>query len=93
MWPGSGGQEVLGGGGSISHGVSAGMSVSTWKCQSHSLAPFSAATPSAAMPSRAPIAPVLVGNGSEPGPEVVIGGIYLIHRPQQPSRESRLSRS
>ena len=41
------------------------------------------------MPSRAPIAPNMIGNGSVSGIDVVTGEVYLIHRSQQASRKSR----
>ena len=43
-----------------------------------------------AMPTRPAVAPILVQQAEAPGKAVVIGEIYVVHRPQQPSRKSRL---
>jgi len=42
------------------------------------------------MPTRRAVAPILVQQAEAPGKTVVIGEIYVVHRPQQPSRKSRL---
>jgi len=43
-----------------------------------------------AMPTRPAVAPILVHQTEVSGKTVVIGETYVVHRPQQPSRKSRL---
>lgn len=43
-----------------------------------------------AMPTRPRVAPILVHQAEVPGKTVVIGETYVVDRPQQPSRKSRL---